>query len=251
LGLIRLNLGGSLRRLDRVIAPSVWVKEELCEIARVKESRIDIIPNAVDTNEFHPRKGEDEKVLLIQPYSFQRPYILYSSRLVHPVKNHVNLIKAFTIFKEREKLPHRLVLSGASGKGADLIKNLAATSRFRNDIFVTGPFPAKNLPELVAGAEMVVIPSMYEGFGTSALEAMASGVPVACARAAALPEIADTAALYFDPASPEDMADRLTTLALSKVTRARCIERGLARAAEFSWDKTAEQTLKVILETAG
>ncbi|MDR2535314.1 MAG: glycosyltransferase family 4 protein [Treponema sp.] len=246
-----LALTYSLRKLDRVIAVSHWIKQELIEFAGVKESLIEVVPNGIDHTAFYPRPRNEESVVLIQPFSFRRPYVLCISRIDHPVKNHVRLIKAFGIFKEQTKYPHRLVLAGADDHQAEKVKEAAAGSPYRNDIFFTGHFPVKNLPELYAGADMVVIPSLYEGFGMGALEAMASGVPVACARAASLPETADTGALYFDPYNPEDMAARMITLSTNREIYRECRRLGLERAGAFSWEKCAQQTLAVIHETTG
>jgi glycosyltransferase involved in cell wall biosynthesis len=250
LGLIRMAMPNALRNLDQVIAVSEWVKEELIEITRVKASRIEVVPNGVDLESFYPREQTNE-TLLIQPFSFRRPYILYGSRLDYPVKNHLNLIKAFSVFKERTHLPHRLVFAGANAHGADKIKEAAAISKYRANIFFTGPFPSKSLPVLTAGADMVVYPSKYEGFGRGVIEAMASGVPVACARAASLPETAENAALFFDPENPEDMADRMVTLAENREIRDCLVSAGLKRARDFSWDATAQKTFDLIMEVAG
>ncbi|MFA6505572.1 MAG: glycosyltransferase family 1 protein [Treponemataceae bacterium] len=248
---LRMVMPNSLRDLDRIIAVSAWVRDELIEVARVPESRIDVVHDGVDLEAFHPRARNEESVVLIQPFSFRRPYILYASRIEHPVKNHIGLIKAFEIFKARTKHPHRLVLAGSEKRGAEAVKRAAAKSPYRNDIFFTGYFPLKNLPELYAGADLVVIPSRYEGFGMGALEAMASGVPVACARAASLPEVADQAALYFDPDDAEDMADRIVTLTTDRECYREYRKRGLDRAQLFSWDITAERTFKILRETVG
>jgi glycosyltransferase involved in cell wall biosynthesis len=96
---------------------------------------------------------------------------------------------------------------------------------------------------------MVVVPSMYEGFGMGVLEAMASGVPVVCARAASLPETAEHAALYFDPRNSEDMADRMVTMTTNREVYRECRALGLERAKAFSWDRCAERTLEIIEET--
>ncbi|WP_010258733.1 glycosyltransferase family 4 protein [Treponema primitia] len=249
--ILRIGLPRALRHLDRIIAVSQWVKQELVERMGVKESLVDVIPNGIDLSVFYPRPQNEESVVLIQPFSFRRPYILCVSRLDHPVKNHVRLIKAFDIFKERTRFPHRLVLAGSDSNRADIIKNAGALSKYRGDIFFTGHFPAKNLPELYSGADMVVVPSLYEGGGLGVLEAMASGVPVACSRSAALPEVAEHAALYFDPTSPEDMADRMVTMSTNRDTYLECRSQGLKRVEAFSWDRCAEKTLRVIQETAG
>jgi glycosyltransferase involved in cell wall biosynthesis len=246
----RMILPNSLRRLDRIIAVSSWVKEELMELAGIKESRIEVVPNGIDHTVFFPRPRHEESIVLIQPFSFRRPYVLYASRLEHPVKNHVRLIKAFGIFKERTHYPHRLVLAGADSHGAGIIKDAAGASKYRNDIFFTGHFPVTSLPELYAGADIVAVPSMYEGFGMGVLEAMASGVPVVCARAGSLPETAGHAALYFDPLDAEEMADRMVTITTNRDIYRECIKAGIERAKNFSWDACARDTLKIIHETA-
>jgi glycosyltransferase involved in cell wall biosynthesis len=248
---IRIGLPAALRRLDRVIAVSQFVKQELIDLVKVKESLIDVVPNGIDHETFFPRPRNDENVILIQPFSFRRPYMLYVSRLDHPVKNHIRLIEAFRIFKERTKYPHRLVLAGADSQDADTIKQAAAVSRYRTDIFFTGHFPAKSLPELYAGADMVVIPSLYEGFGMGVLEAMAAGTPVVCARAASLPETAEHAALYFDPLDAEDMADRMVTMTTNRDIHRECRAQGIKRAEAFSWEHCARRTLEIIRETTG
>jgi glycosyltransferase involved in cell wall biosynthesis len=246
---IRMLLPNALRRLDRIIAVSSWVKQELMDIAGIKENRIEVVPNGIDTQAFFPRPRGEESVVLIQPFSFRRPYVLYASRLEHPLKNHVKLIEAFGIFKERTRYPHRLVLAGGDSRGADKVKTAAITSAYKNDIFFTGHFPTTSLPELYAGADIVVIPSMYEGFGMGVLEAMASGVPVTCARAGSLPETAEHAALYFDPLNAEDIADRMVTLTTNRDIYRECRRLGLERVKNFSWDTCADRTLEIILET--
>jgi glycosyltransferase involved in cell wall biosynthesis len=248
---LRMVLPNSLRNLDRIIAVSSWVKQELVEVLRIPESRIEVVPNGIDLEAFYPRPRNEESVVLIQPFSFRRPYILYVSRIDHPMKNHVKLIEAFGVFKERTKYPHRLVLAGKDSGGAQAVKRAAARSKYRNDIFFTGHFPLKSLPELYAGADFVVVPSKYEGFGMGVLEAMASGVPVACARAGSLPETAEHAALYFDPDSAEDMADRMVTITTNRDIYRECRGLGLERVRNFSWDRCAERTFQILKETSG
>ena len=247
--IIKMLLPSALRRLDRIIAVSGWVKRELVDITGINESRIDVVPNGIDTEAFYPRPRGEESVVLIQPFSFRRPYVLFASRLEYPVKNHIKLIEAFSIFKEKTRYPHRLVLAGGDSRGADRIKKAAASSPQRNDIFFTGHFPTTSLPELYSGADIVVIPSVCEGFGMGVLEAMASGVPVACARAASLPETAGHAALYFDPNDAEDMADRMITLTANRDIHREYRQLGLEQAQKFSWDLSAARTLEIIMDT--
>jgi glycosyltransferase involved in cell wall biosynthesis len=249
--ILRVIMPNSLRRLDRIIAVSEWVKQELVQRANVKENLIEVVPNGIDHSAFYPRNRNEESVLLIQPFSFRRPYVLYASRIDHPIKNHIRLIEAFGIFKEKTKFPHRLVLAGADSNNAAKVKEAAATSPWRADIFFTGHFPIKSLPELYAGSDFVVVPSMYEGFGMGALEAMASGVPVLCARAASLPETAEHAALYFDPLNVEDMADRMVNISTDREMYNDCRRLGLERAKLFTWEQCVKRTLQIIYETCG
>jgi glycosyltransferase involved in cell wall biosynthesis len=249
--LLRMILPNSLRRMDRIIAVSEFIKQELIDRAHVKENRIEVVPNGIDHGAFYPRQRNEESVLLIQPFSFRRPYVLNVSRIDHPIKNHVRLIEAFNIFKEITKFPHRLVMAGGDSNNASVVKETAEASPWRSDIFFTGHFPTTSLPELYSGADFVVIPSMYEGFGMGVVEAMASGVPVICARAASLPETGEHATLYFDPLNAEDMAHRMVTMSNDRSIYNECRRLGLERAKAFSWDKCVERTLQIIYETAG
>ncbi|MDR2794059.1 MAG: glycosyltransferase family 4 protein [Treponema sp.] len=248
--IIRFVFPNILRQMEKIIAVSNFVKQELIDIAKVKESRIEVVPDGIDTTVFYPRPKNGDSVVLIQPFSFRQPYILYTSRIQYPIKNHIKLIEAFDIFKARTHYPHKLILAGGDSYGAEKVRASAASSAYKTDIFFPGHFPSKNLPELYAGADMVVIPSRYEGFGMGVLEAMASGVPVACARAASLPETAEHAALYFDPNDAEDMADRITTLATNHDVYHNCRSLGLERVKSYSWEQCTNRTLDIIQAAA-
>ena len=115
-------------------------------------------------------------------------------------------------------------------------------------VHVLGYVPDDELPGLYAGASALAMPSLYEGFGLPCLEAMASGTPVVAADRAALPETCGDAALLVDPDDPEAFADALVTAATDEATRTRLIAAGRARAAELTWDRTAELTDRVIGE---
>ena len=100
--------------------------------------------------------------------------------------------------------------------------------------------------DLYACADVLVFPSLYEGFGLPVLEAMASGVPVACGNVSSLPEVAGDAASYFCPNSIEDISDAVGKLIFDKSFHAQCVARGFQRAQSFSWERTAKQTLDVL-----
>ncbi len=166
---------------------------------------------------------------------------------VRPHKNFLRLIQAFSRITER--VPHELVFAGlAPGNGEHLrwLDPLPAAARSR--IRFAGRVPDAELRALVAGADALVIPSLYEGFGLPALEAMAAGCPVLSSDAGSLPEVcAERGAGYFDPRSVEQMAQVLESHAKLPVGARQLIaDGGIAHARRFTWDGTADATCKVL-----
>jgi glycosyltransferase involved in cell wall biosynthesis len=112
-------------------------------------------------------------------------------------------------------------------------------------VLLTGYISDEDLPVLYSAATAFVFPSLYEGFGLPPLEAMACGTPVLCSNASSLPEVVGDAALLFDPEEPEAIAEALRTTAKDAALRERLRVEGLRRAAEFSWDRAARETVEV------
>ncbi len=243
-----------LKRVRRIIAASRFIRDDLVN-QKIPESRVTVIPNGIDTSLFFPRPLTSSEAVLIQPFSIRRPYVIYASRIAYPAKCHVELIRAFDLFKKKTGLPHRLVLAGSDSVNAEMVHREVLASSVSSDILLTGYFPHENLPELYSAADACVFPSSAEGVGLPVLEAMACGIPVACARAGALPEMAGDGALYFDQNNPEEIADALCRIVkegsgANDSYRAALIDKGLERAGSFSWMTCAEGTLKVLEEAA-
>ena len=236
-----------LKKADRIIASSRFIRDDLLNL-RIPESRIQVIHNGIDTNLFYPRPLSSTEAVLIHPFSIRRPYIIYASRVAYPSKCHVELVRAFNIFKKKTGAPHRLVLAGADGINAEVVHREVIRSPFSSDILLTGYFPHQNLPELYSAADACVFPSAAEGVGIPVLEAMACGIPVACARAGALPEMAGDCALYFDQNNPEEIASSIeriirTPSGENESLRNDLISRGLEWASGFSWKSSASDVL--------
>jgi len=246
-GLLTALMKMQLKKAHRIIAASRFIRDDLVNL-RVPENRITVIHNGIDGELFYPRKQDSTEAVLIHPFSIRRPYIIYASRVAYPSKRHVELIQAFAIFKKKTGAPHRLVLAGADSVNAEVVHREVLKSPYASDILLTGYFPHQNLPELYSSADACVFPSSGEGVGLPVLEAMACGIPVACSRAGALPEIAGENALFFDHSNPEDIATAISRLVQTSTgenepLRADLIERGLKWAREFDWKKCAAETL--------
>ena len=225
----RTLLRAGARSADRVICPSRFTAEDLARRYRVPEWRIRVIAEApaLPPGGAEPPSG---------------PYLLAAGDL-RPKKNLPLLIDAYRTVRERG-LPHRLVLAGADlGLGAQL-RERAGAAPLELPGFVTD----ERLDALIRGAAALVVPGRYEGFGLIALDAMARGCPVLLARAGALPETGGDGARYFDPDDPGELAAALVRVLGDGAERGRLVAAGVARAAGFSWERAAAETLAVYEE---
>jgi glycosyltransferase involved in cell wall biosynthesis len=212
----RVVYGWSLRGARTVIAISEHVKETLVERMDVEAERVEVIHLGLDHELFRPDGDEP-----------RRPFLLYPAN-PWPHKNHERLFEAFARVR-RARPDLRLVLTGT---GLDRL------GRVPEGVEVRGRVPREALAELYRTASALVFPSLYEGFGQPPLEAMASGTPVAVSRAGSLPEVCGDAALYFEPTSVDEIAEAIVAV-LERP--GQLIERGLARASQFTWDATARR----------
>lgn len=254
-GIFAVLIKRQLKKVNRIIAASRFIRDDLVNM-QIPESRITVIHNGIDTNLFYPRVQTGGEAVLIQPFSIRRPYIIYASRVTYPSKCHIELIRAFALFKKKTGSPHRLVLAGADGINAEVVHREVIKSPVSSDILLTGYFPHQNLPELYSASDACIFPSASEGVGIPVLEAMACGIPVACARAGALPEMAGDCALYFDQSNPEEIADAIEKIVYTPTgendrLRNDLIARGNEWAAGFNWKKSAEETLSCISNVLG
>ena len=244
-----LHVRHTLKRAKKVIVASQCIKRDLEQLG-VRSERIAVVHNGIDHELFYPREPLSSTVVDLKPFAIQRPYFIYASRLSSPAKKHAELVKAFTLFKEHTGLPHRLVLAGNEGAYAETVRREASASRFASDILVTGFVPHENSPALYAGSDGCVFPSVSEGVGLPVLEAMATGVPVACSKSGALSEIAGKHAVFFDSDDIAQMASALAMLATDASLREKLISGGLEWSRRFSWERTAALIKETLLSIA-
>jgi glycosyltransferase involved in cell wall biosynthesis len=238
-----------IRRLDMILTVSENSKKDIIDFCGIAEDRIVVTPNGVDVEVYNPLNRQESVAAIETKYKVERPFILYVSRIEHPGKNHVTLIRAFNCFKDKTGAPHKLILAGSKWSRSDEVEKVAEASPHVKDIRFIGFVDDADLPHLYRAAELFAFPSLYEGFGIPILEAMASGTPVICSNVSSMPEVAGDAALLFDPRDEFDMCSQMERIIVDREVREGCIEKGLIRAQNYSWAETAIRTLDVIIST--
>lgn len=241
------GITASAARADAIIAVSAFTRRDILRLLpAVPADKIHVVLEAADEvkddNAASPsiqRSGQDHK-----PHPL--PYVLFVGTF-EPRKNLRTLLQALPFTPP----DLRVVMVGASGWGAGggdepakLAQDLGVTQRVQ----LAGRVTDAELDELYRGARALVFPSLSEGFGLPALEAMSRGIPVICSNTGSLPEIVSDAALLHDPTDARQLAQHLTHLWTDDVLHANYRLRGLARAQQFSWQKAAQETAKIYEE---
>ncbi|MEI7750030.1 MAG: glycosyltransferase family 1 protein [Candidatus Moraniibacteriota bacterium] len=243
---LNLLLGATVRKASRIIAVSESTKSDLIRFfPDLPAAKIRVIHHGVNADFFAARQPESERDALFVRYGLlPESYVLYVGA-IQPRKNLVRLVAAF----EMAKLHHpdmKLVIVGEKAWLSDAIVERMRRSPFAEDIIRTGKVPFRELPIWYQNARVFAFPSLYEGFGLPVLEAFAAGTPTLLGKASSLPEIGGDAALYADPQSESDIADKLSRLWEDEVLRERLRKKSLERVKLFSWDRCAEETLDCI-----
>ena len=217
------------RSAQRVICGSGYTAADVVRRYDVDEARVRIIPHApsLPVGEAMPPPG---------------PYLLAVGDL-RPKKNLLRLVAAFARLRS-EGLEHRLVLAGVDGGEGERVREAAGGQ----PVELTGWLDDEDMDALMRGADALVHPSLYEGFGLVLVEAMARGVPVLAARATALPETGGDACEYFDPLDVGDMAAAIGRVVGDRAHRDELVRRGRVRAGALSWAASAALTVAVYEE---
>jgi glycosyltransferase involved in cell wall biosynthesis len=239
----RFMIRRALARADRIITVSYNSKHDLTDYFAVPAARIEVIYNGVSTS-FHPNVPEEERARVARRYGLPSPYLLFLGG-EKPHKNLQGVVRAFAEARRRAVLPHALALAGPPPKSAARLEALIAALDLRDRVFRPGLVEEEDLPGLLAGADVLLYPTLYEGFGLPVVEAMACGTPVLTSSTSALQEIAGGYAYLVDPMDVDSIATGIVALATDEKLRTDFRELGKKRALDFSWDKAAEKTLEV------
>ncbi len=239
-----------ISRADTVISISEHTKRDIITTFGIPEEKVRVILLAADER-FRPLDDKDAIQRVLSRYGVAGDYILYTGPM-ELRKNVPALVKAYALLKAEKNVPHNLVLAGNKGGGHyEEVMAIIQREGLEKSVLFTGFVADYDLPYLYNGASLFAFPSLYEGFGLPPLEAMACGCPVVTSNTSSLPEVVGDAGLMIDPTRPEELAEAMGRILEDRALHGELRERGLARAAEFSWKKCAAETMDVYRELTG
>lgn len=233
----------SLKRADRIIAVSQFTADELVKYYEIDPRKISLAYNAVSDDFLDDLK--DEKIEDVRKkYALPKKFILYLGTL-QPRKNIPILVEAFK--KIEKKFPGlKLVLAGGKGHNYDLkIDKKINVYNIGDKVLFPGYITDEDKADVIKMAEVFVFPSLYEGFGIPVLESLAVGTPAVISDILPHREIADKAALFFNPKNSNELEDRLNEIISNEAVRKKMKEAGLLRFGNFSWRKTALRMIAI------
>lgn len=223
------------RKVEKVITVSHFTKNELLKYTDVEADKIQVIHNGLDHSWFNITEKENPK---------EKPYLLYVGN-VKPHKNLKTLVQSF--LNIREEIPHNLVLVGKKDgfitKDQEIDQLVAKAS---DRIEFTGYISDDQLKQYYTYADVMVFPSLYEGFGYPPLEAMACGTPVIASNAASIPEVCGGAACYFEPTNVDELGNKIVTLTHDSELKEKLIHKGKKQSRKFTVEECASQTANVL-----
>ncbi len=226
---------------DAVIAVSKATKQDIVQLLGVPEDRITVIYEAA-SSQFRPLNSPNLRQSVQTQFGVRGDFMLFVST-IEPRKNVTTLLRAFRQLLDSYKPDVQLVLAGERGWLFDDVFDLTQRLHLNDDVLFTGRVTSEQLLWLYNTAQALVAPSIYEGFGLTPLEAMACGTPVVVSNVSSFPEIVADAGIRVDPTDVDELTVGMWRALTDSQLRETLIEKGLRRAAFFSWEKAARETL--------
>lgn len=230
----------AVARAKKVIAVSEATKQDLVKLYGTDPAKITVIHNGYDSDIFNMTTTPNNAI--IKNYDLRSNNYLLFLGTIQPRKNVIKLVQAFHLLKE-SGYTGKLVIAGNIGWLAEDSLAVIKDSPDASDIVMTGYVSDEARLALYRNAEVYCLPSLYEGFGVPAIEAMASGAPVAVANNSSLPEVVGDAGILFDERNPNSIAEGINKILSDRNV---WVKKSLTRAQNFSWDKCAKETFSVL-----
>jgi glycosyltransferase involved in cell wall biosynthesis len=243
----RVSTCATIKNADLVTTSSCFTKKELISVLHVPEEKVAVFPIAIDKH-FNNNSNIDMIKTIKDTYSKGRDYILFLGLLTQR-RNMRTLLEAFKQNRINHRTHHCLLLVGANRMYPFVdIRELISEMGLEENVFWYQNIDDEILPTLYQGASVFIYPSSYEGFGIPPLEAMACGVPVITSNLSSLPEVVgDAAYLLDDPSNVNEVSEALMKmLALDSISKHKFINKGLAQAKKYSWQRTIKDMLKTM-----
>lgn len=231
------------RKTDHIIAVSEATKQDSIKMLGVPEKKITVIHEAANPI-YRPLPAEEARHHVKKKYKLDKDFILFVST-IEPRKNLPSLLNAYRQLRDKYKRDELLVLAGSKGWLWEEVYETVGRLNLEQDVIFLGRVPSADLVYLYNAARLLVHPSFYEGFGLTPLEAMTCGTPVIVSNTAALPEVVGDAGLMINPHDIEGLTVAMWRVLTEPELRHDLSQKGLKRAASFSWQKAAQQTLDV------
>jgi lipopolysaccharide/colanic/teichoic acid biosynthesis glycosyltransferase/glycosyltransferase involved in cell wall biosynthesis len=238
---MRVLFRRAFRKAQRILCASDYNRQYLACVQRIPQDKLRTVYLACRSG-FRPVEKAAARQFLTNKYSLNSPYILNVGR-IEPRKNPIRVLKAYDRFRRSVENPPKLAFVGEKTWSARELDRTVKECGLEAFIVELGYLSDEELPMVYAGAEFVVYASLWEGFGLPVLEAFATGTPLITSNTTCLPEIAQNACLLVDPYDLDAMAAAMKSLHSDGELRQRLIARGLARNADFSWERTAQETI--------
>jgi len=227
-----------------VITVSKNTRNDVIKLFHISSQKVISVWNGLSTDFYQCTEAEHGEVKA--KFQLPKEFLLYTG-VWREHKNLVRLLQAFDIVKK--SYPDvQLVITGKRDPHYPEVLETVRTLGLSESVRFVGLVKFSDLQKLYSAATAYVFPSLYEGFGLPPLESMAAGTPVIASNSSAIPEVCGDATEYFDPENVEEMAEKISFVLKNDSRRKELIEKGFKRIKEFSWDKSAEETLKILLE---
>jgi len=235
-----------LDKAKKIATVSEFSKNDMIQQYKIAPGKINVVFSAAKN--IFQSIGISDQQKIKEKYSDGNEYFLFTGG-IHPRKNLITLLKAFSLFKKWQRSNMKLLVAGRLAWQYDTVLEKLKTYKYRDDVVLLNYLPEDELANITASAYAMVFPSLFEGFGVPVIEAMQCAVPVITSNTSSLPEIAGSAALYADPNNADAIAKEMLQLYKDETLRSKLIEAGIQQARKFNWDRTADLFWQTITET--
>lgn len=235
----------SYRRADMIIASSECTKRDMVKHLKINPEKIKVIYLAT-SSEFETVQNSKIIQKVKEKYQTGDKYFIHVGTL-EPRKNLSFLVKAFSL-AVKKGISENLVIVGKKGWYYEDLFKLVEELKLQERVIFTGYAEEKDIPVLYAGATALTFPSLYEGFGFPPLEAISCGTPVISSNTSSLPEVIGEAGILIPPKNENLWAEKMVQISRNTNLREELSQKGLVQAKKFSWEKTAEEVVKVYEE---